>query len=184
MVVPRALVFRVLFKLKQKFSKVSRSSGHVLKCLLTDRAILEYIRLVAKTQGARCAQSLHYDPELNIFTLQPSHSIKFNSTPHSSLILTPTSIITCIPLNSAPCSLVKLTRLTNRSDHLVAFWHVLVSFPWMERKLYDIHRSSEKHSNWQEISEAISSSLKIFPLSFRSFITFAKLAALKPGSKK
>ena len=82
----------------------------MLKCLLTDRAILEYIRLVAKTQGARCAQSLHYDPELNIFTLQPSHSIKFNSTPHSSLILTPTSIITCIPLNSAPSSLVKLTR--------------------------------------------------------------------------
>ena len=110
MVVPRALVFRVLFKLKQKFSKVSRSSGHVLKCLLTDRAILEYIRLVAKTQGARCAQSLHYDPELNIFTLQPSHSIQFNSMLHSSLILTPTSIITCIPLNSAPSSLVKLTR--------------------------------------------------------------------------
>ena len=52
-VVPRALVFRVLFKLKQKFSKVSRSSGHVLKCLLSDRAILEYIWLVAKTQGAR-----------------------------------------------------------------------------------------------------------------------------------
>ena len=146
--------------------------------------MLEYIRLVLKTQGARCAQSLHYEPELNIFTLQPSHSIKFNSTPHSSLILTPTSIITCIPLDSATFSLVKLTRLTNRSDHLVAFWHVLVSFPWMEKKLYDIHRSSEKHSNWQEISEAISSSLKIVPLSFRPFITFAKLAALKPDSKK
>ena len=155
----------------------------MLKCLLTDRAILEYIRLVAKTQGARCAQSLHYDPELNIFTLQPSHSIQFNSMLHNSLILTPTSIITCIPLNSAPSSLVKLTRLTNRSDHLVAFWHVLVSFPWMERKLYDIPRSSEKHSNWQEISEAISSSLKIVPLSFRSSITFAKLAALKSALK-
>ena len=155
----------------------------MLKCLLTGRAILEYIRLVAKTQGARCAQSLHYDPKLNIFTLQPSHSIQFNSMLHSSLILTSTSIITCIPLNSAPCSLVKLTRLTNRSDHLVAFWHVLVSFPWMERKLYDIHRSSEKHSNWQEISEAISSSLKIVPLSFRSSITFAKLAALKSALK-
>ena len=135
------------------------------------------------THGARCAQSLHYDPELNIFTLQPSHSIKFNSTPHSSLILTPTSIITCIPLDSAPFSLVKITRMTNRSDHLVAFWHVLVSFPWMQKK-YDIHRSSEKHSNWQEISAAISSFLKIFPLSFRSFITFAKLAALIPDSKK
>ena len=155
----------------------------MLKCLLTDRAILEYIRLVAKTQGARCAQSLHYDPELNIFTLQPSHSIEINAMLHSSLILTPTSIITCIPLNSAPCSLVKLTRLTKRSDHLVAFWHVLVSFPWMERKLYDIHRSSAKYSNWQEISEAISSSLKIVPLSFRSSITFAKLAALKSALK-
>ena len=43
MVLPRALVFRVLFKLKQKFSKVSIISGHVLKCSLTDRAILEFI---------------------------------------------------------------------------------------------------------------------------------------------
>ena len=151
----------------------------MLKCSLTDRAILEYTRLVAKTQGARCAQSLHYDPELNIFTLQPSHSIKFNSTPHSSLILTPTSIITCIPLNSAPSSLVKLTRLTNRSDHLVAFWHVLFSFPWMERKLYDIHRSSEKHSNWQEISEATPSFLKIFFLKFSIFYHLCEVSRPK-----
>ena len=92
------------------------------------------------------------------------------------------SFVTCIPLYNAPSSFVKFTWLANRSEPLS--WHLLVSLSWMGRKLYDKHRSSETHANWQDISDATSKSLRTLPLSFRSFIAFAKLADLKSGSEK
>ena len=65
-------VYRVLFR-----SKFSSVSSHIIKCLLTEfgGASAENIWLGVMKKRPRCARSVGHDPEPNIFSVRPYHSI-------------------------------------------------------------------------------------------------------------
>ena len=68
----RMPVYRVLFR-----SKFSSVSSHIIKCLLTEfgGASAENIWLGVMKKRPRCARSVGHDPEPNIFSVRPYHSI-------------------------------------------------------------------------------------------------------------